>query len=65
MRIILNGEPAETAARTLADLCDSLGHPPATIATAKNGDFVPNTARRAVTIEENDRIEIVSPRQGG
>jgi sulfur carrier protein len=63
--IILNGEPTETEARTLADLIASLGFAEAAVATARNGDFVPRGARAATTLAPGDKIEIVSPRQGG
>lgn len=65
MRIVLNGEQTDTKARTLAELCETLGFGDAKIATAVNGDFVPAPGRVALTLTENDRIEIVAPRQGG
>jgi len=61
----LNGEPQVTAAATLAELCASLGLGDAKIATAVNGDFVPARERPALRLAEDDRIEIVAPRQGG
>jgi sulfur carrier protein len=62
----LNGEKFETSAKTLTDLCSSLGYGEnAKIATAVNGDFVPATARKTYDIAIDDEIEIVAPRQGG
>lgn len=65
MRIVLNGEPQTTTARTLAELCAGLGLAGAKIATAVNGDFIPAPRRDRVTLSENDAVEIVAPRQGG
>jgi sulfur carrier protein len=65
LQLIVNGERVESSAATLADLLHALGFGEATVATALNGDFVPNRARAAVTLSPQDKIEIVSPRQGG
>ncbi|GBE44269.1 MAG TPA: sulfur carrier protein ThiS [Rhizobiales bacterium] len=65
MKITVNGELTETRARTLGELCSALGHGRGKIATARNGDFVPVTERAKTLIAENDKIEIVAPRQGG
>lgn len=64
MNITLNGEPCRTKAGTLADLLVEQGFD-GSIATAKNGDFVPRTQRASTTINEGDRIEVVAPMQGG
>jgi sulfur carrier protein len=63
--IIVNGDPLATRAGTLAELVAELGLNGARIATARNGDFVPERARPATRLEPGDRIEIVSPRHGG
>lgn len=65
MKILVNGEMTQTHAKTLGELCTALGHGLDKIATARNGDFVPETARDETLITENDQIEIVAPRQGG
>ena len=65
MKIIVNGEPQDTRARTLQELCAALGLGDLKVATAVNGDFVPAAARDAHTLEQDDKVEIVSPRQGG
>lgn len=62
---MVNGQPEETAARTLAELCAALGYGDARIATALNGDFVPAASRPSAVLSLNDRVEIVAPRQGG
>ena len=63
--IIVNGEPTVAAASTLAELLTSLGYAAQKVATALNGDFVPEKARAGTRLAAGDRIEIVSPRQGG
>jgi sulfur carrier protein len=65
MRIEVNGEPRETAARSLADAVAELGLAGALVATALNGDFVPRAERAATPLKHGDRIEIVAPMQGG
>ncbi len=63
--IIVNGDPLATQAGTLAELVAELGHAGRRIATARNGDFVPERARPQTPLDGGDRIEIVSPRHGG
>ena len=65
MKIMVNGQPQETGARTLDELCAALGYGDAKIATAVNGDFVPAAARAKIALSSEDRVEIVAPRQGG
>lgn len=65
LRILVNGEPTLTEARTLAQLIIEAGYGDARVATAVNGDFVPERARSERLLAEGDRVEIVSPRQGG
>lgn len=65
LKITLNGEPQETRAETLDELCASLGFGDMKVATALNGEFVPASRRPETHLSPNDRIEIVAPRQGG
>ena len=65
MKLIVNGEPRDVAAATLADLCRVLDFDFDAVATAVNGDFVPKGKRTATALAANDAVEIVSPRQGG
>jgi sulfur carrier protein len=65
LKILLNGEPHETTATTLADLCAALDLGDAKAATALNGAFVPKGARSKTSLASGDRVEIVAPRQGG
>ncbi len=63
--IHVNGEPAETEARTLAELVAGRGFAGDQVATALNGEFVPRSARTATLLSAGDKVEIVAPRQGG
>ena len=48
--ILVNGDPFATEAATLADLVAERGLAGARIATARNGDFVPERARAATAL---------------
>ena len=69
MRIVLNGEPREVAAprpeAVLDAVLEELGYGGATVATAVNGAFVPAVARGSTRLGEGDRLEVLTPRQGG
>jgi len=65
MKITLNGTTQETGAETLAALLDEMGYTNARVATAVNEEFVPAPSREAHRLADGDRIEIVTPRQGG
>ena len=65
MTLIVNGEPREVAAATLAEALAALDYGEAKLATALNGEFVPARAREATPVKEGDKIEILAPRQGG
>lgn len=65
MKLVVNGEPRDVRAATLAEVLQSLDYGEARVATALNGEFVPARARGATALKDGDRIEIVAPRQGG
>ena len=65
LSLIVNGEPTLVAAATLATLLDVLGFTGMKVATAVNGDFVPERRRSETRLAADDKIEIVAPRQGG
>ncbi|WP_428030888.1 sulfur carrier protein ThiS [Ancylobacter sp.] len=65
MKIIVNGEPADTRAGTLAGLLAELELTDAIVATAVNGDMVRAARREATPIADGDRVEILAPMQGG
>jgi sulfur carrier protein len=64
-KILVNGEQVATAAGTLADLVEELGFHGVRIATARNGDFIPERLRAETALRGGDQIEIVTPRHGG
>lgn len=65
MKITINGTATEVRADTLAAVLDELGYSGAKVATALNEDFVPAAARGQTALSPGDRVEIVTPRQGG
>jgi sulfur carrier protein len=65
MTLIVNGEPREVAAASLAEALQALDYAEAVVATALNGEFVPARLRVATPVKPGDRIEILAPRQGG
>lgn len=65
MKLIINGEPKELEAGTLAALLTALDYEGEWLATAVNGDLVPRTERERVMLSDGDRIEILAPKQGG
>ncbi len=63
--IVVNGQSIATAADTLAALVEAQGFAGVKVATAVNGDFVPERLRAETTLDAGDRIEILTVRQGG
>ncbi len=63
--MIVNGEAMTTTAATLDGLVIEVGHGGSKVATAVNGSFVAERRRADTALADGDRIEIVSPRQGG
>ena len=63
--IVVNGEVHRTPAATLAELVHERGLTGQRVATACNGEFVPERARATLALRPGDRIEILSPRHGG
>ena len=63
--VVVNGERRSTRARSLAALLVEAGYGESKVATALNGEFVPERARASAVLGDGDRIEIVAPRQGG
>ncbi|PRD43249.1 thiamine biosynthesis protein ThiS [Phyllobacterium phragmitis] len=65
MKIILNGNPHETHAATLAAILAELDFADAVIATAVNGTFVSAPERAETPLRDGDQVEILAPMQGG
>ena len=65
-QITVNGEPRSVEeTTTLADLVAALGQPPAALATALNGDFVPRSERATVQLRDGDAVFTFQPITGG
>ncbi|MBZ9653187.1 sulfur carrier protein ThiS [Phyllobacterium lublinensis] len=65
MRLIVNGEPHEIAAHDLDALLRELEFDGEWLATALNGELVRSHERPLCRLNEGDRVEILTPRQGG
>lgn len=65
MNIILNGEPHETAATTIAALVKSLSLDTAKVAVERNLVLVPRSLHAATPVEGGDRVEVVQFVGGG
>lgn len=65
INVTLNGQIVRTRSATLDDLLRERGLEIQKVATALNGDFVPKHARAETRLAPEDRIEVVSARQGG
>lgn len=65
MNLIVNGEGQAVEAVTLADLLVALEYEGDWLATAINGDLVHREDRSDARLKDGDRIEILSPMQGG
>ncbi|HET8747299.1 MAG TPA: sulfur carrier protein ThiS [Ramlibacter sp.] len=64
--ITVNGEPRSVEdTTTLADLVAALGQPPAALATAVNGEFVPRSERATLRLREGDAVFTFQPITGG
>ncbi len=65
MELIINGNKQEATCATLADLLEMLEYDGDWLATAVNGELVHRDNRTRHALAEGDRIEILSPMQGG
>ena len=65
MTVIVNGEEQVVAAATLSELLKALDYEGDWLATAVNGELVHREDRAGFALAARDRIEILSPMQGG
>ena len=65
MKIIVNGQSLEVTSTLLDAALGELGYGEARVATALNGEFVPEPARASTSLDNGDRLEILAPMQGG
>jgi sulfur carrier protein len=65
MRVTVNGEQKDVAARRVDALLGELEFEGTHFAIAVNHDVVPRTRWSETAIAEGDTVEILTPRQGG
>ncbi|WP_438751009.1 sulfur carrier protein ThiS [Pararhizobium sp. O133] len=65
MNLTINGEDHQTDISVLSDLLISLEYEGDWLATAVNGELVHREERAGFSLSDRDRIEILSPMQGG
>ncbi|MFJ6325996.1 MULTISPECIES: sulfur carrier protein ThiS [unclassified Rhizobium] len=65
MRLIINGEAQTIEAATLSQLLALLDYENDWLATAVNGELVHREDRNDHALNDNDKIEILTPMQGG
>lgn len=65
MNIIINGENRNIINVNLTFALDELGYKEMKLATALNGEFVSVQARDNINLKEGDKLEVLSPQQGG
>ena len=65
MKLIVNGEPREVRAQTLADLVSELGYTEVPVATAVNLSVVRKKDRESTRLLDGDKVEVLVPMQGG
>ncbi len=65
MLLIVNGERRETKATRVDALLAELEYEGAHLAVAVNYDVVPRARWAETPLNDNDSVEILTPRQGG
>lgn len=65
MRIQVNGEMRQVAARTILALVEELGFDIRKVAVERNLAIVPKSLHEATALEDGDRIELVQFVGGG
>ena len=65
MNIIVNGKNRNIINVNLTLALDELGYKEIKLATALNGEFVSVQARGNINLKEGDKLEVLSPQQGG
>jgi sulfur carrier protein len=65
MKLTINGEDHQTDISDLSQLLTSLEYEGDWLATAVNGELVHREERPGFVLSDRDRVEILSPMQGG
>lgn len=63
--VVVNGRMVMTQALSLSEFVGEHAGSGSKVATAVNGEFVPEKLRAEKHLKAGDKVEIVSPRQGG
>lgn len=61
----LNGQTADIAGKSIAEIVENFGYNPARVAVELNGNIVPKAKYAETVVKENDTLEIVSFVGGG
>ena len=65
MNIIVNGQNQNISKINLSMVLVELGYKQMKLATALNGDFISVEQRDNTELKDGDKLEILSPQQGG
>jgi sulfur carrier protein len=65
VNIIVNGENKNVSNDNMKEAMNELGFEELKCATALNGNFISVDDREFTTLKEGDKIEVLSPQQGG
>lgn len=65
MKILVNATARDIQSGTLDKALAELGMTSPALATALNGNFVSRAKRADTQLSEGDRLEVLSPMQGG
>ena len=65
MNIIVNGQKLNISKTNLSMILVELGYKQMKLATALNGDFISVEQRDNTELKDGDKLEILSPQQGG
>ena len=65
MNIIVNGQNQNISRVNLSMVLEELGYKQMKLATALNGDFISVEQRDNTELKDGDKLEILSPQQGG
>jgi sulfur carrier protein len=64
-KIFVNGEAVETEAQNITELLKHMAFDFASVAVALDGNFLPKTRYSETEIHSGQKVEVLSPMQGG
>jgi|TARA_B110000438_G_C15520258_1_gene523847 sulfur carrier protein len=65
VNIIVNGQNQNISRANLSMVLEELGYKQMKLATALNGNFISVEQRDNTELKDGDKLEILSPQQGG